>query len=79
RRRWDDAARRLETWRQADLGLAPDDGALGADGLDAAIGPEPCDPTDALRRQAVIKDLPVEFAPARSIEVGIEPVGLDID
>jgi hypothetical protein len=78
-RRWEDAARRLETWRQADLGLGPDDGALGADGLDAAIGPRPTEPTDALRRQAVIRELPVEFAPARSIEVGLEPAGLDID
>jgi len=41
RPRWDKAARALETWRHAELGLGPDDGALGDDGLSAAIGAIP--------------------------------------
>ena len=79
RPRWEEAARRLETWRQAELGLGPDDGALGDDGLTAAIGIEPADPTEALRRQTVIDNLPVEFAPRHTIELGIEAPGLSID
>ncbi len=79
RPRWEEAARRPETWRQAELGLSPDDGPLGEDGLSAAIGTEPADPTQALRRQIVIDNLPVEFAPQHTIELGIEITGLSID
>jgi len=79
RPRWEQAARRLETWRQADLGLSPEDGALGDEGLSAAIGTEPAHPAEALRRQMVIDTLPVEFAPQHTIDLGIEVPGLSID
>ncbi len=80
RARWDEAARGLETWRHAELGLGPDDGALGDKGLAAAIGPVPDDSAHALRREMAIDKLPVEFLPvrhtinldARHVELGIE-------
>ena len=61
------------------MGLGPDDGALGDEGLTAAIGTEPAHPTEALRRQMVIDKLPVEYAPQHTIELGIEAPGLSID
>lgn len=79
RPRWDKAARCLETWRQAELGLGPDDGPLGDVGLDAAVGPVPDDSTEALRRSMVLRDVPVEFLPHRTIELGIDAPGLSLD
>ena len=79
RRRWDDAARALETWRHAELGLGPADGPLGDEGLSAAIGPVPTDPTDALRRQFVIDRLPVEFAPHHTVDLAVEAPVLSLD
>ena len=79
RARWDDAARRLETWRQAELGLGPPDGALGTEGLAAAIGEVPPDPAQALRYEIVTDHLPLEFAPQRTVDLAIEPHALSID
>jgi len=79
RPRWDKAARCLETWRQAELGLGPDDGPLGDSGLEAAVGPVPDDSIQALRRSMVLRDVPVEFLPHRTIELGIDGPGLSLD
>jgi len=83
RPRWEKAARGLETWRHAELGLGPADGPLDDEGLAAAIGPVSGDETDVLRRQMAIDDLPIEFIPTRhtiehSANRGVE-LGIDID
>jgi hypothetical protein len=83
RSRWEKAARGLETWRHAELGLGPVDGPLDDEGLSAAIGPAPGDETAALRRQMAIDDLPVEFVPARhaidlTTDCGVE-LAIDFD
>ena len=72
RERWNAAATRLETWRHAELGLAPADGPLAAEGLAAAVGGPPTDPALALRQQLAVRELPVEFRPTRTLERAIE-------
>jgi len=78
RPRWEKAARGLETWRHAELGLGPADGPLDDEGLAAAIGPEPDDETNALRRQMAIDDLPIEFVPARYTIEHTADLGIDL-
>jgi hypothetical protein len=79
RDRWNTAARHIETWRQAELGLAPSGGELGDDGLAAAIGAPPEDPGLALRHDLVVRNLPVEFQPTRTVDRAIEGPALSID
>lgn len=79
RGRWNEAARQIETWRHAELGLGPADGALGPDGLSAALGPVPTDPAQALRRDLLIKQLPIEFQPQRTVERALEGPALSLD
>lgn len=79
RERWNEAARCLETWRHGELGLGPQDGALGEDGLSAALGPVPTDPAQAMRRELVVKQLPIEFQPHRTAERTMDGPALTID
>jgi conjugative relaxase-like TrwC/TraI family protein len=78
RERWNAAASRIETWRHAELGLAPADGPLAAEGLAAAIGAPPTDPALALRQDLAVRELPVEFRPTRTLERAIEGPVLSI-
>jgi hypothetical protein len=79
RERWNEAARRIETWRHAELGLGPGDGALGEDGLSAALGPVPADPAQAMRRELAVRQLPIEFQPQRTAERAMEGPALTMD
>lgn len=79
RERWNQAARHIETWRHAELGLGPGDGPLGDAGLSAALGPVPTDAAQALRRNLAVKQLPIEFQPQRTAERTIEGPALTID
>jgi conjugative relaxase-like TrwC/TraI family protein len=79
RDRWNTAARHIETWRQAELGLAPSAGELGDDGLAAAIGAPPEDPALALRHDLVVRNLPVEFQPTLTVGRAMEGPALSID
>ncbi|MFN2504237.1 MAG: hypothetical protein ABR540_08405 [Acidimicrobiales bacterium] len=79
RDRWNNAARQMETWRQAELGLPPSAGELGDDGLAAAIGDPPEDPALALRHDLVVRNLPVEFQPTLIVERVLEGPVLSID
>jgi len=66
--RWDSAARQLETYRHAELGLSPADGPLGDDGLAAAIGPSPDDYLDRMRWEGVAHHVSLDPEMALEIE-----------
>ena len=79
RQRWNEAARSLETWRHAELGLEPIDGPLAEAGLAAAVGPPPSDEAQALRQRMALKQLPVEFQPQRTVDRPISAPELTLD
>ncbi|MFN2505360.1 MAG: hypothetical protein ABR540_14240, partial [Acidimicrobiales bacterium] len=79
RDRWNTAARHIETWRQAELGLGPSAGELADDGLAAAIGAPPEDPALSLRHDLVVRNLPVEFQPTRTVERSLGGPALSLD
>lgn len=79
RERWNEAARHIETWRHAELGLGPADGPAGDEGLSAALGPLPADPALAMRRDLAIRHMPVEFQPQRTAERTMDGPALTID
>jgi len=78
RRRWNEAARQIETWRHGELGLGTADGALADDGISAALGSPPTDPGDALRRELAVRQLPFDFQLRRTIERAIEGPALTL-
>ena len=79
RDRWNEAARQLENWRHAELGLGPIDGPLADEGLSAAIGPAPDDPMLALRRDMAVHDVRMDFSPTRMIDRELDGPLLELD
>jgi len=79
RDRWNEAARQLENWRHAELGLAPVDGPLADEGLSAAIGPSPDDPILALRQEMAVRDARTDFSHTRMIDRTLDGPVLELD
>ncbi len=74
RRIWDKDATRLETYRHFDLGVGPDDGALAASGMGAAIGIRPRDVVGRMSWDYAVQGP----TPARGRVLEREPLGIDL-
>jgi hypothetical protein len=74
RRGWDEDATRLESYRHFELGLGPDDGALGPSGTEAAIGIRPRDAVERMAWDHAVERPSV--ARARALER--ESLGIDL-
>ncbi len=74
RRQWDDDATRLESYRHFELGIGPDDGALGSSGMDAAIGARPRHAVERMAWDHAVQRL----SAARGRALEREPLGIDL-
>jgi conjugative relaxase-like TrwC/TraI family protein len=74
RRDWDERATRLENYRHFELGVGPDDGALGASGMEAAVGVRPSDPVGRMTWDHVVEGSLV----ARGHVLERESLGIDL-
>lgn len=74
RRDWDEDATRLESYRHFELGLGPDDGALGRSGMEAAIGIRPRDSVERMAWDHAVE----RPAVARGRVLEREPLGIDL-
>jgi len=71
---WNQRALRLETYRRFELGLGRDDGVLGTEGIEAAIGRRPTDYLGKMQWDHAVQ-VPDH---ARGVSRVIEPLGLDL-
>ena len=72
---WHASARAVEEYRHQELGLCPDDGPLGDEGVARALGPRPAEYLTALRWDATLAQAAPELAPAMELEppaIGLE-------
>lgn len=74
RRGWDEDATRLESYRHFELGMGPDDGALGPSGMEAAIGVRPRDSVERMAWDHAVERPSV----ARGRVLEREPLGIDL-
>jgi hypothetical protein len=74
RQDWDRDAARLESYRHFELGIGPDDGALGPSGMEAAIGGRPRDAAERMAWDHAVERPSV----ARGRVLEREPLGIDL-
>lgn len=74
RRDWDKDAARLESHRHFELGIGPDDGALGPSGMEAAIGVRPRDAAERMAWDHAVERPSV----ARGRVLERESLGIDL-